>query len=193
MNHFRRASALGFVAVLTNCSLVPLPSLIQLSRINAETTDLAALRVAVRLPAALTPRPSGVNMDVLATVSGEADHKTTFLLTEMREAADLSSLVDAVRPGFSIHAYRLAPSEVERFVLMRAALFKKRHEGRRVSLRIGVATKEFCLVGPLPPGPLLSTSYLSTSETRGYVVVANDFDLGKVPAVATELSKLGPC
>jgi hypothetical protein len=193
MSHFRRASALGLVAVLTGCSSVPLPSVIQLSRINAETTDLAALRVAVRLPAALTPRPSGVNMDVLAKVSGEADHKTSFLLTETREAADLSSLVDAVRPGFSIHAYRLAPSEVERFALMRAALFKKRQEGRRVFAGIEVATKEFCLVGPLPPGPLLSTTYLSTSETRGYVVVTNDLDLAKVPAVATELSKLGPC
>jgi hypothetical protein len=102
-------------------------------------------------------------------VSGEPDQKTTFLLTETRDAADLSGLSGAARPGFSIYVYRVAPSDVERFVLMRAALFKKRQDSKRVSLGIGIATKEFCLVGTLPSGPLLSTTYLLTSETRSYV------------------------
>ena len=73
MNHSRRAYVFGLVAVLTGCSSVPLPSLVQLSRINAESTDLAALRVAVRLPDALKQRPAGVNVDALAKVSGEPD------------------------------------------------------------------------------------------------------------------------
>ena len=41
MNHLWRAFALGLAVVLAGCSSVPLPSLIQLSRINAQTTDLA--------------------------------------------------------------------------------------------------------------------------------------------------------
>ena len=79
-------------------------------------------------------------------------------------------------------------------VLMRATLLKQRQEGKRGgSLGIGIATKEFCLVGALPSGPLLSTTYLLTSETRSYVVVSNDLDLSKEPAFAAELARLRPC
>src|SRR5262249_24949513 len=108
------------------CSSVPLSSLVLLIRINAETTDLAALRVAVRLHSALKPRPGGVNMDVLLKVPGEPDQKTTFFLTETHDASDLSGLSAAARPGFSMYAYRLAPNDIERLLLMRAALLKQR-------------------------------------------------------------------
>jgi len=190
---FHCLHALGLAAVLAGCGSVPLPSLVQLSRVNAQTTDLAALRVAVRLPDAIKPRPGGVNMDVVVKVSGEPDQKATFLLTETRDAADLSGLAAAARPGFSTHAYRLAPSEIERLALIRAALSRKRQEGRGGSLGIGIATREFCLVGPLPSGPLLSTTYLSTSETRSYVVLTDDLDLRHEPRIAAGLSKLAPC
>jgi hypothetical protein len=189
----RRADALGLAVVLAGCSSVPLPSLIQLSRINAQTTDLTALRVAVRLPEAIKPRPGGVNMDVVAKVSGAPEQKTTFRLTETRDAADLSGLVAAARPGFSTYVYRLAPGDIERLSLLRAELSKMRRESGGGSLGIGIATKEFCLVGPLPSGALLSTTYLWTSETRSYVVVTNDLDLRKEPTVAAEISNLEPC
>jgi len=188
MNHLPGAYALGLAAVLAGCSSVPLPSLVQLSRIDGQTTDLAALRVAVRLPTGLKPRAGGVNMDVSMKLGGAPDQKATLSLVETRDPADLSGL-PAVRPGSSIYAYRLAPSDVERLVLMREA--QQRQGGKGGSL--GIATKEFCLVGALPSGPLLVTVYLLTSETRSYVVITNDLDLGKEPAVAEELSKLKPC
>ena len=193
MNHLRRARALACAVMLAGCSSVPLSSLVQLTRINAETTDLAALRVAVRLPSALKPRPGGVNMDVLLKVTGEPDQKTTFFLAETHDAGDLSGLSSAARPGFSIYAYRLAPSDIERLILMRAALLKQRQDGKRGSLGVGIAAKEFCLVGALPSGSLLSTTYLLTSETRSYVVLTDDLDLGKEPAVAAELTRLKAC
>src|SRR5262245_29288755 len=123
MNRWWRDCPVCLAVVLAGCSSIPLPSLMTLSRINADTTDLATLRVAVRLPDALKPRPGGVNMDVVAKVNGAPDQKTTFLLTETRDAADLSGL--SAPPGFSIYAYRLAPNDIERFALIRAALFKK--------------------------------------------------------------------
>jgi hypothetical protein len=193
MKHFQHVRVLGWAALLAGCGSVPLPSLIQLSRVNAQTTDLGMLRVAVRLPEAIKPRAGGVNMVVVAKVSGEPDQRTTLLLTETRDAADLSGLAVAARPGFSTYAYRLAPGDIERLALIRAALSRKREEGAGGSLGIGIATKEFCLVGPLPSGPLLSTTYLSTSETRNYVVLTNDLDLRNEPTIAAELSKLGPC
>lgn len=185
--------ALALAVLLAGCSSVPLRSLIQLSRIDAKTTDLGMLRVAVRLPDAIKPRPGGVNMQVVTTVSGEPDQKTTFLLTETSDSVDLSGLAEVARPGSSTYAYRLAPGEIERLASLRAALVKKRQEGKSSSLGIGIATREFCLVGPLPSGPLLSTTYLSTSETRSYVVLTNDLDLRKEPMVAAELARLRPC
>jgi Carotenoid biosynthesis protein len=104
-----------------------------------------------------------------------------FYVTETRD----DSL--AARPGFSTYVYRLAPSDIERFVSLLAALHGSG------SLGIGIATKEFCLVGPLPPEPLLSTTYLWTSKPQNYVVVTNDLDLRREPTIAAELSKLGPC
>jgi len=185
--------ALGLAILLAGCGSLPLPSLVQLSRVDAQTTDLGMLRVAVRLPEAVKPRPGGVNMDIVTKVSGEPDQKTTFLLTETRDAADLSGLADAARPGFSSYAYRLAPSDIEGVARIRDALSRKRQEGRSGSLGIGIATKEFCLVGRLPSGPLLVTTYLSTAETRNYVILTSDLDLRKEPAIAAELAKLGPC
>src|SRR5262249_41353919 len=168
------AHAVWLAALLAGCGSVPLPSLVALSRIDAQTTDLATLRVAVRLPDAIKPRPGGVNMEVVAKVSRAPDPRTTFLLIETRDAADLARLADAVRPGFSVHAYRLAPGDVARFDLLRTALSRKRQGGRSGPLGIGIATREFCRVGPLLSGPVLSTTYLSTAETRNYVVLTND-------------------
>jgi len=190
---FHRTYAVWLATLLAGCGSVPLPSLVALSRIDAQTTDLATLRVAVRLPDAIRPRPGGVNMEVVAMLSGEPDQKTRFMLTETRDKADLSRLADAARPGFSIYAYRLAPGDIARFDLLRAALSRKRQDGRSGSLGIGIATKEFCRVGPLPPGPLLSTTYLSTAETRNYVVLTNHLDLRSEPTIAAELAALGPC
>src|SRR5262249_3788057 len=170
MWRFQRVRALGLVTLLAGCGSVPLPSLIQLSRVNAQTTDLAMLRVAVRLPEAIKPRPGGVNMVVVVNAGGQPDQKITLLLSETRD--DLSGL--ATRPGFSTYAYRLAPRDIERLAVIRAELLRNRQEGAGGSLGIGIATKEFCLVGPLPPGPLLSTTYLWTSETRKYLVLPND-------------------
>ena len=62
-----------------------------------------------------------------------------------------------------------------------------------MSLGFGIATKEFCRVAALPPGPLPATSYLMTSETGRYVVLTEDADLRSRPKVKGELEGLEPC
>ena len=187
-----RPLALAAMFLFGGCGSVPLTSLVELSRVDVETTDLAALRVAVRLPEAIKPRVDGVTMDAVATVSGEPDQKTTFLLIETGDRAGSAGLPEAARPGFAAYAYRLSTADLARFDALRRAVMQRRREGKRVSLDLGIATKEFCLVRPLPPGPLLTTTYLLTSETRTYVVVTDDLDLRKEQATA-ELSKLEAC
>lgn len=178
---------------LPGCGAIPLGSLVQLSRINFDTTDLAALRSALRLPDGLRPRPGGVKLEVLVKVSGEPDRTTTFLLTEKRDAADISRLPEARRPGFSTYVYALSAEDVGRLEVIRSTLFKYRQDGKSASLGLGVATKEFCIEKAFSAGPLLSTTYLLTSETGRYVIVTKDLDLRKEPATAEEISRLRSC
>ena len=183
----------ALAAILSSCSSVPLPSLIQLSRISVETTDLTKIRVAVQLPNALKPRTGGVSMDVVVKVGGEADQTTAFHLAEVRDPVELSALPGPVRAGFSSYVYRLAQPDAERFAALRAAVLAKRREGQSGSVGIGIAAKEFCAVGPLTSGALPTTTYLSTSETKGYVVVSRDFDLAQDKTIAQQLLRLGSC
>ena len=192
-NTFPAIGTMCLAVLLTSCSSVPLQSLIQLSRIDAEATDLSALRFAVRLPNALRPRPGGVNMEAIVKVGGEADQTTSFLLTEAHDPAELSAAPGAAAPGFSTYVYRLATADIERFAALRLAAFKKRREGRSTSIGVGIAAKEFCSVGPLPAGALLSTTYLLTSETRSYVTVTKDLDLSRDAAIKQQLARLASC
>ncbi len=59
---FRRIMVLCAALAFGGCGTVPLASLPALSRIDIATTDPAVLRVAVRLPDAVKPRPGGVTM-----------------------------------------------------------------------------------------------------------------------------------
>lgn len=188
-----RVPALLSILALGGCGSVPLGSLAELSRIDFETTDLAALRTALRLPDGLQPRPGGVKMDALVKVSGAADRKTTFVLKAEQDSSASPSLPDARGAGFSIYTYRLAQEDVGRLEAIRSELFRYRREGNSASLGLGIATEEFCLVKPLSAGPVLSTTYLLTSETRRYVTVTRDLDLRKEPAIKDQLATLGSC
>jgi hypothetical protein len=188
-----RIPALLSILVLGSCGSVPLGSLAELGRIDFETTDLVALRTALRLPDGLQPRPGGVKMDALVKVSGAPDRKTTFVLTAARDSSDSTGLSDARRAGFSIYAYRLSQDDVGRLESIRSELFRYRREGKSASLGLGIAAKEFCLEKPLSAGPVLSTTYLLTSETHRYVIVTQDLDLRKEPAIKDQLATLGSC
>ena len=178
---------------LAACGSVPIGSLVQMNRIDFETTDVAKLRVAQQLPGGLRPRPEGVAMDVVVKIANEPEQKTTFRLVETREAGDLAGLPIGGRPGFSTFVYRLASADASRLETIRAALIERRKPGARGSLAVGIAAKEFCLAGPLDPGPLLSTISLRTSETVTYVVASKDLDLRGEAEIAEALSHLGPC
>jgi len=188
-----RLQSLVTALLLASCGTVPVGSLIQLSRIDARTTDLAVLRVALRLPDGLRPRPRGVNMDVMVKVSGEPDQKVTFILNETRNPADRAGLPGGDQNGRPIYAFRLSPEDTERFKEVRDAAYAKRQGGKSVSIGMGVATKEFCRNGTVPAGPLLATTFLLTSETRAYITVTSDLDLRQEPSLAAEISRLEPC
>ncbi len=188
----RRIMVLSAALAFAACGTIPLASLPALSRIDIATTDPAVLRVAVRLPDAVKPRPGGVTLDAVTSESGTADRTTTFLLVETRNPADLAGLPPDVQAGVATYAYQLSGDDRGRFDALRRSALQLHAAGRRVSLGFGIATKEFCRMAALPPGPLPATSYLMTSETGRYVVLTEDADL-RALAKAGELASLEPC
>ncbi|RZI38938.1 hypothetical protein EGT07_31585, partial [Herbaspirillum sp. HC18] len=143
---------------------VPLTSIPRLARIDAKTTDLSMLRVAVQLPEVLRPRSGGIKLDVVTKVAGEAEAKTSFSMMEMSEQRDGADLPPP-RLGSAIRAYALSPADAARFETLRAAMVEHGRQGRRGSMGLGVAAKEFCRANAAPQSALPVTIYLMTSET----------------------------
>ncbi|WP_448044428.1 hypothetical protein [Bradyrhizobium liaoningense] len=150
------------------------------------------LRVAVQLPEVLRPRSGGVKLDVVTKVAGEPEAKTSFSMMEVNEARDGGGL-PAPPPGSSTHAYRLSPADAARFEALRAAMIEQGRQGRRGSMGLGVAAKEFCRANETPQASLPVRIYLLTSETKSFVPVVSDFDMLGDPALAGGLESIQPC
>jgi hypothetical protein len=177
---------------VSGCASIPITSLPALSRINPETTNLSALRVALVLEDGLRPRKTGVVMD--AVVKKDGQEKTTpFRLIEADAQVGSERSAVVVPAGSRSFFYRLDPAEVESFEALRADVFRTRNEGKRIRMGMGIAMREFCTDGTLPAGPLLSSSYLLTSETRRFVPVTRNFDLRSDKKLTDALATLEPC
>lgn len=192
MSRLVRGLAIAAAFALAGCSSLPLTSIPRLARIDARTTDLAMLRVAVQLPAALRPRSGGVKLDVVTKVTGETETRTSFAMMEMSEARDRGDL-PAPPPGAAMHAYRLSQVDAARFEALRAAMVEYGKQGKRGSMGIGVAAKEFCRANAAPQASLPVTIYLMTTETKGFVPVVKDFDMLSDPALAGGLDSIQSC
>ncbi|MGY8708190.1 hypothetical protein RAD16_20815 [Bradyrhizobium sp. 18BD] len=191
MNRLVRALAGTAALMLAGCGSVPLTSIPPLARIDASTTDLSMLRVAVQLPDALRPRSGGVKLDVVTKLTGEAETRTSFAMMEMsaRERGGLP----APPQNASIYAYRLSLEDAARFEALRASMIEQGKQGKHGSMGLGVAAKEFCRANAAPQASLPVTIYLMTSETKSFVPVAKDFDLLSDPAMAGGLEAIQPC
>jgi hypothetical protein len=192
MNRLARALASAAALMLGGCSSVPLTSIPRLARIDAKTTDLSMLRVAMQLPEALRPRSDGVRLDVVTKVAGEAEMKTSFVMVEMSDARDRAGLPAPPR-GSSTYPYRLSSADAARFEALRASMVEQGKQGKRGSMGIGVAAKEFCRVNEAQTTSLPVTIYLMTSETKSFVPVVRNFDLLSDPTVAGGLESIDRC
>lgn len=192
MNRLARVLASAAALVLGGCSSVPLTSIPRLARIDAKTTDLSMLRVAVQLPEALRPRSDGVKLDVVTKVAGDAETKTSFAMVEVSDARDRAGLPTPPR-GSSTYAYRLSSADAARFEALRASMVEQGKQGKRGSMGLGVAAKEFCRTNAAPQASLPVSIYLMTSETKSFVSVVRDFDLLGDPAMAGGLEQIQPC
>jgi len=121
-------------------------------------------------------------MEAVTNTGEEGQETTTFQLIAM---GGLAGPVAA--PGSMSHVYLLSPDEVARFDALRSDVV-----ARHGSIGFGIATKEFCVAGKLPAGPLPVVTYLMTSETGRYVVISR-LDLRQYGRMRSALTALTPC
>lgn len=163
-------------ALVGACGHVPLSSLPKLSRIDMRSTTLADLRAAISLPSDIHPLPGGVTMTIVINPRDGGRHERKVVLEEVRNATELAALPVMVSPGRRLTVFRLSPADATKLSVFREELLVgPSNSGNRGSLALGA--DKACRTGELGDKPILMTSYLKTSETQDYVVVARDFDL----------------
>lgn len=179
--------------VLSACTAMPVSSIYALSKVDVMTTDLARLRIALAVPAALRPRPEGVMMEVKVASAGQPPETRMIRLEESSEAADRVGLQVKGEDGQHVHTFRLTADGIAELQDIRNKAAANKAQNKKGSLEIGVAAREFCRTGDLPPGHLSATTWMATSETQSYVVLVRDYDLREDPKVAQSLTALEEC
>ncbi|MBK5961822.1 hypothetical protein CCR97_26965 [Rhodoplanes elegans] len=183
------AATLGAAAVLLGaCTSMPVTSMVKLARTDFATIDPAVLRVAVRLPAGVRPRPGSVTLKLTVTVGAAAPVVSAFVLADLADPAELASLRGEVTKGAAVWAYRLEPADVARVTALRSELMARKGRGERGSLSLGVGA-EACRTAAAPERVLLTT-YLKTEAGGDFFPLVRDVDLRDVPG-AGELPSCG--
>lgn len=160
-------------AALAACGHVPVRSLLAMSRIDFATTDLPALRAALRIPDAYHARANRMVVEVVQ--EGRPAIREEFALERLTSPAELSLLGSERRAGTEIIAYKLPDAAIATFTALRAKAAEAKAEKRKGSLTLKLEP-DFCYVSEPPKDSLVFSTYLRTSETRTYVPVLIDLD-----------------
>ncbi len=183
----------SFVALsLAACTSIPIASMMKLSRIDFMTTDLQVFRFALTLPNDLKPKPGGVHLDLAYRQGDAPENKRVVELEESTSAPDFVGLPNAPE-GQKTYVYRLPPNEVATLNKIRNDAAIEKSKGKKGSLTMGIAAKEFCANNAIPMAPLLVTTFVMSSENIGYVMLTHDIDLRSDATINASLNSLIPC
>jgi hypothetical protein len=176
----------GGCASLTVMSHVPLASLVRLIALDVSKLDTHELRVAARLPAGLEPRKRGVKVTLESWSENEKKTaRTELVLAEASESSEMAPLAAEAISGMKIWAYKVDPHDFDRLERLRAEAAGHGHG----SISVGV---DACHRGPLPEGPLRSTTYLRV-DASGYFKVVDDIDLHSIFSEADIVANVPAC
>lgn len=160
------------------CGRVPLSTMATLATLDTNAVDPAGLGAAVRAPVILKPRPGGVKLIVTyATAGAGAVTKKTFVMEEVREPAELQKLVGFRRSGQTVAVFRLSAADAQAMRIIQAST--RAPAGSLTgtgSIEFGISA-DACRLGPLPAGPILSSTYLKVAAGGAYLPVIEDIDL----------------
>jgi hypothetical protein len=142
-------------------------------------------------------RPGGARLTVSLWTSGRENEKRTevFVLTEANAAHDAAALASHRVSGTRLVAYRIAEADFARVRSLQAEGrdMKQQNPGRsQMKLTIDV---DGCRRGPIPDGPILTTTLLKPDSGSGYLVFLDRVDLRRVVASAGANleTELPPC
>lgn len=178
------------LTLLAGCTSMPLTSMVKLARTDFATVDPAALRVALKLPDGVRPRPRGVRLRLTGTIDG-ATETQEFALADLADPGELVSLRGEVSKGTAIYAFRLEPADVPRLSAWRSDMLARKARGGHGSLTLGVAA-DGCRTGAMP-GIVLLTTYLRTDPGGDFFPLARDVDLRKAMPGEDLATKVPPC
>jgi hypothetical protein len=177
---------------LAACTSIPVSSLMALSRVDFATTRIDALRVAVELPSAIAPEEDGVHLEVTAKL-GEKEDKFRFKLQKDVAQIGMKGLLPFPEEGKQIYAYRLRDEDVVTLAKLRRDRLENKQKGEKGSLSIGVSAKEFCRNKDIRNADLTLTTYIATSETKGFVPVVRNYDVRGDKDISAALDHLPLC
>lgn len=177
----RKSAVAAYAAValiLTGCMGTPVTSIPSLARIDFETTQVAELAVAVRVPENVRSAPEGAVLTMIISDpdNPEATQTGRFLLEETQAASSDGYLVSQQRNGDRVLSYRLKRDDIARFRALRALRFTASGDRRQGSL---TAMPRLCRTANWQADELHVSVYLKTSEIGRFVPVVKDRDLRK--------------
>lgn len=197
----RLAPAILLTSVLAACSHVPVASMAKLASLDLMTTDLSALRAAVRAPSGIAARPNGAQLLFSYWRSGEESRKTTVTATleEVNAPEDTAPLAAEEKKGMRFTVFRITDADRARIEASRAEIAATRaaeggKAGGRMHGTIAISI-DGCIQAPVPDGPLLATTYLRTAAGDDYVALLRDIDLRTLGdgGTGTGAASLKPC
>jgi hypothetical protein len=187
-----RVFSLCAVTALSACTSIPISSMVKLSRIDFMTTDLRLFRFALTVPDDLKPQPGGVHLDLAYQQGDKPEEKRVIKLEESTSSPDFVGL-PAAPEGTKTYVYRLPANEVATLNKIRNDAAAEKSKGKKGTLRMGIAAKEFCANKKIPNAPLLVTTYILSSENNEYVVLTRDIDLRSDTTISASLDHLAAC
>lgn len=182
-----------FSQSLAACTSIPLTSIPKLARINFMTTDIPQIRIAITAPPQLgLMKPPGY-FTYKYQIGGEAEHEDKIALEETFDPVERANVPDDIPPGSSLHVFRMPSASADQLQKLRDDEKQRATNGKKHgSLTIGIVGN-FCKKSELPVGPILSTDFVLTSETQGWVTFTRNYDLRSTKTGQDELAKIESC
>lgn len=170
-------AALLLSCLTAGCAHVPVSTIYKLWSFDMLSADPAAIRAAVRYPAALSPRAGGAKLTLTMTGGGllKPDVRM-FVLEDATSPADVGGLEPYKRDNYPVRAFRLSDRDVTAVRGLLQELREGKARGESRSGNIGVSI-DACHKGAMPSKAILASTYLKLDKAGGYMTVLEDVDL----------------
>lgn len=191
----RLAAALAGALALAGCGHVPLSTMARLRSFDAMTLDPAQLRIAIRAPDWIEPRPDGAKLTFKVSRDGALLREEAFVLEPAEELAERARLAAFQRRGERIAPLRVSTADADRIRALQMEMQALRAAGAGKTALSVAAAVEACRRGETPAGPIRTTTLLQPDPATGYLVLLDEVDLRETARKAgVDLTeKLPPC